>query len=107
MPDLYHRIDSHRSRPGHAERRFAFTVRSRSVTVRAIGFGCWDRTMGQLRLAAVAASAELTTGADLPGGARNIRRDDISGMPVQAAPGPVVPHRSSGISVRGGLLHVA
>jgi hypothetical protein len=32
--------------------------------------------------------------------------DDVSRMPVQAGPGPVVAHRCARVSVRGGLLHV-
>lgn len=43
----------------------------------------------------------------LPGGARYLRGDDKRGVLVQAAAGPVVPHRGASIGVRGGLLHVA
>ena len=43
----------------------------------------------------------------LPGGARYVCGDDVRGVPVQAAAGPVVPHRGAWIGVRGGLLHVA
>ena len=42
----------------------------------------------------------------LPGGTREIRGDDVRGVPVQAAAGPVVLHRGSRIGVRGGLLYV-
>src|SRR6266851_5904411 len=43
----------------------------------------------------------------LPDGARDIGGDDVAGVPVQAAPGPVVPHRGPRISMRCGLLRVA
>jgi hypothetical protein len=33
------------------------------------------------------------------------RGDDVSGVPVQADAGPVVPHRGARIGVRAGLLH--
>ncbi len=42
----------------------------------------------------------------LPGGARDIDGDDVRGVPVQAAAGPVVPHRGPRIGVRGGVLDV-
>jgi hypothetical protein len=45
--------------------------------------------------------------ARLPGSARDVSRDDVGGVPVQAAAGPVVPHRGSRIAMRGGFLHVA
>ena len=43
----------------------------------------------------------------LPGGARDIRGDDEGRVPVQAAAGPVIPHRGSRVSMGRGLLHVA
>ena len=43
----------------------------------------------------------------LPGGARGIGSDDAGGMPVQAGTRTVIPHRGPGISVGGGLLHIA
>ena len=61
---------------------------------------------GHLRRAAIPARRSCQP-APLPGGARDIRGDDICGMPVQAAAGPVVPHRGSRISVRCGFLDIA
>jgi hypothetical protein len=43
----------------------------------------------------------------LPGGAGNVSGDDVGGVPVQAAAGPVVPHRGPRVSMRSGLLNVA
>ena len=43
----------------------------------------------------------------LPGGTRDVGGDDIGGVPVQAAAGPVVPHRGSRVSMGGGFLDVA
>jgi hypothetical protein len=51
--------------------------------------------------------AELSIRQALPGGARDVGRDDIGHVPVQAATGPVIPHRGSRISMGGGLLDVA
>ena len=42
----------------------------------------------------------------LSGGAGNVCGDYVSGVPVQRRPGTVIPHRGSGVGVRGGLLHV-
>jgi hypothetical protein len=42
----------------------------------------------------------------LSGGAGEVGGDDVGGMPVQAASGPVIPHCGSRVSVGGGLLHV-
>jgi hypothetical protein len=50
---------------------------------------------------------ELLAHADLPGGAGDVRRDDVGCVPVQAAAGPVIPHGGPRVSVGGGLLHVA
>jgi hypothetical protein len=47
------------------------------------------------------------SGVWLPGGASDVGRDDIGGVPVQAAAGPVVPDRGARVRVGGGLLHVA
>src|SRR5215472_7126184 len=90
----------------HAERRFGFTSRSRSVTAApAVGFGCWNRTMPQPCLAAMHAMQGCQRWG-LPGGAGDIGGDDAGGVPVQAAAGPVVAHRSSRVRVRGGFLDV-
>ena len=43
----------------------------------------------------------------LPGGARDVGGDDVGGMPVQAAAGPLIPHRGARISMRSGFLYVA
>jgi len=51
--------------------------------------------------------AELSIRQALSGGARDVGRDDIGGVPVQAATGPVIPHRGSRISMGGGFLDVA
>jgi hypothetical protein len=44
--------------------------------------------------------------ADLPGGAGDVRGDDVGRVPVQAAGRPVVSHRGPQVRVGGGLLHV-
>src|ERR1700724_2139126 len=49
----------------------------------------------------------MLTDVGLTGGARDKGSDDIGGVPVQAAAGPVVPHRGPRIRVGGGLLHIA
>jgi len=43
----------------------------------------------------------------LPGSARDVGRDDIRGVPVQAPARPVVPDRGPRVSVGGSLLNVA
>jgi hypothetical protein len=43
----------------------------------------------------------------LPGGSGEVGGDDVCGVPVQAAAGPIVPDRGPGIGVGGGFLHVA
>jgi hypothetical protein len=43
----------------------------------------------------------------LPGGAGDVRRDDVGGVPVQGRAGPVIAHRGSRVRVRGGFLHVS
>ena len=43
----------------------------------------------------------------LPSGARDIRSDDVGGVPIQAASGPVIPDRGPRISMRGSFLDVA
>jgi hypothetical protein len=43
----------------------------------------------------------------LPGGAGEVGGDDVGCVPVQAAAGPVVPHRGPRVSVGGGLVNVA
>ena len=43
----------------------------------------------------------------LPGGGRDVGGDDVGRVPVQAAAGPVIPHRRPRVCMRGGLLHVA
>ena len=42
----------------------------------------------------------------LPGGAGEVGGDDVGGVPVQAAAGPVIPHRGPRVRVRCGFLHV-
>jgi hypothetical protein len=53
--DLHARDAGGRTIATRPYRRFPFTSRSRSVTAAAISLGCWNRTVRQLRLAAVAA----------------------------------------------------
>ena len=43
----------------------------------------------------------------LPGGARDLCGDDVGGVPVQAAPGPVAPDRGAWVCMGGGFVHVA
>ncbi len=81
--------------------RAEVAVRHRGVVVR-IG-GC-----RQLRLAAGTAGRSISRPVRLlPGSACDVGGNDIGGVPVQAAAGPVIPHRCSRVGVRGGLLHVA
>jgi hypothetical protein len=42
----------------------------------------------------------------LPGGAREVGGDDVGRVPVQAAAGPVIPHRRPRIGMESCLLHV-
>jgi hypothetical protein len=43
----------------------------------------------------------------LPGGSCDVGGDYVGGVPVEAAAGPLMPHRGSRIGMRGSLLHVA
>ena len=51
--------------------------------------------------------AKLMPAGALPGSACEVGRDDVSGVPVQAAAAPVIPHRGPRVRVRGCLLDVA
>ena len=42
----------------------------------------------------------------LPRCSGDVGGDDVSRVPVQAGPGPVVAHRGARVGVRGGLLHI-
>lgn len=56
IPTLHRTYDHAEARSSRVSiGRFTFTFRSRSVTAAAIGFGCWVRTVRQLRLAAITA----------------------------------------------------
>jgi hypothetical protein len=86
------------------DRRFSLTLRPRSVTaLRPMSSedcalsspGGWGR------------QAKCSQQVGLPGGTRDIRGDDVSGMPVQTATGTVVPHCCSRIRMRGGFLDIA
>jgi hypothetical protein len=62
----------------------------------------------RLRLAAGTAGRSFSRLVGLlPGSACDVGGDDIGGVPVQAASGPVIPDRCSRVGVRGRLLHVA
>ena len=43
----------------------------------------------------------------LPGGSGKVGGDDVGGMSVKAAAGPVIAHRGARIGMRGGFLDVA
>jgi len=43
----------------------------------------------------------------LPGGACDVGGDDVGSVPVQAAAGPVIPHRRLRVRMRGCLLDIA
>ena len=60
---------------------------------------------GLLLLAAVAARRDNRL-LGLPGGTCDVGGDDLGGVPVQAAAGPVIPHRRPWIGVRGSFLDV-
>ena len=60
-----------------------------------------------LCLAASGRQTELLQPSPLPGSSCYVGGDFISGVPVEAAAGAVVPHGGSRIAVRGRLLHVA
>ena len=63
---------------------------------------------GQLRPAAGTARRSISQRlALLPGSACDVGGDDIGGVPVQAAPGPVISHRGSGVGMGGCFLDVA
>jgi hypothetical protein len=85
------------------DRRFACALGLRCV----IGEYRSDRRQREFCLTAVAARQNCSSRCPLPGGARDVGGDDVSGVPVQAAAGPVIPHRGPRIGMRGGLLHVA
>jgi hypothetical protein len=74
-----------------------------------IGKGLADVVVLATRLSAWRQSSPggIASRHGLPGGARDIRGDDVGGMPVQAAPGPVVPHRGSRVRMGGCFLDVA
>src|SRR6516164_10920628 len=67
----------------------------------AVGRGCpasaWPLRSGQ---------AEFLRVVGLPGRASEVSGDDVSGVPVEAAAGPVIAHRGARIGVRGGFLDV-
>ena len=85
-----------------AERRFARAVGSQRVTDEYRS----DRRQLEFCPAAVTAGQSCSSRCPLPGGARDVGGDDVGGVPVQAAAGPVVPDRGPRVGVRGSLLHV-
>jgi hypothetical protein len=54
----------------------------------------------------VSLSGRVPVLAGLPSGAREVGRDDIGRVPVQAAASPVIPHCRLRIGVRGGFLDI-
>ena len=91
------------NRQYRSDRRFACMLRSRSVTLlRPLSSGC----RRPVRLA-VGPPDGAVSRCGLPGGAGDVRGDDVGSVPVQASAGPVVPHCGSRVSVGGGLLHIA
>jgi hypothetical protein len=61
---------------------------------------------GQLRPAGDRWAKLMPAGA-LPGSACEVGRDDVRGVPVQAAAAPVIPHRGPGVRMGGCLLDIA
>ena len=61
---------------------------------------------GQLRPAGDRRAKLMPAGA-LPGSACEVGRDDVSGVPVQAAAAPVIPHRGPQVRMGGYLLDIA
>jgi hypothetical protein len=61
---------------------------------------------GQLRPAGDCRAKLMPAGA-LPGSACEVGRDDVSGVPVQAAAAPVIPHRGPRVRMGGCLLDIA
>jgi hypothetical protein len=82
-----------------ADRRFAFVLGSLCVTVGLYGAASPGRCHCRAKLRQL--------GVLSPGGACDVSGDDIGRMPVQAAAGPVIPHRGSRVSMRRGFLDVA
>ena len=87
-----------------AERRFALMLQSRSVTASET---VWPGTVGRWPPGGCGRQAESLPARGLPGGPRDICGDNIGGMPVQAAAGPVVPHCGPRIGMGGSLLDIA
>ena len=80
------------------DRRSPFTLGSRCVTAAK-----WpDRWPRSCALVADHRAQRTPAGA-LPGGACDVGGDDISGVPVQTAACPVIPHRGARVRVGGGL----
>jgi hypothetical protein len=69
--------------------------------------GHWRRVLGCPPGRLDPPGGDAVSQCGLPGGARDVGGDDVGRMPVQAAAGPVVPHRGPRVRVRGGLLHLA
>jgi hypothetical protein len=78
-------------RENRPDRRFACMLRSRSVTaLRPLSSGCRRPVRP-----AVGPPDGAASRCGLPGGAGDVRGDDVGSVPVQASAGPVVPHRGS------------
>jgi hypothetical protein len=56
---------------------------------------------------AVSAARKGAAAEGLPGDACEVGGDDVGGVPVQAAAGPVVPDGGPRVRVRGGFLDIA
>src|SRR5439155_635898 len=99
-PARYHELD----RLPCPLRRSAVPVYSESRTVPQWRGG--QIGAGQLRLAGDPRAKLMAAGA-LPGSACEVGRDDVSGVPVQAAAAPVTPHRGPRVRMGGCLLDIA
>ena len=98
-PVLARQEQDRQQAPGHADR---FTCRFTA----AARYSCAAVIVDSRGLAARRPGG--TAGrCGLPSSARDERGDDICGVPVEAASGPVIPDRGPRISMRGSFLDVA
>jgi hypothetical protein len=104
-PDRYHPNPERNFATARAYRRFVIAFR---VTVGYEPGFLMPKPPG-LRLTATVRSggACLWAVRCLPGGSGKIGGDDVGGVPVKAAAGPVVAHRRARVGMRGGFLDVA
>ena len=103
-PDLGRQRPDLNPADGRAERRFALTFRLRCVTALPpmSSGGCGLYSPGGW-----AGRRSCSQQCGLPGGTRDIRGDDVSGMPVQAAAGTLCRIVVLGVRMPGSFLNIA